>query len=71
MSLRTELKKLEREYRSKGWTITHTSRHTRWVPPDPSLPVIYASATPSDHRALKNHRALLKRCEAPTHSRYN
>jgi hypothetical protein len=51
------------EARRQGWRVEQTgksSRHLKWYSPDGKA-VIVSSSTPSDHRAIKNHLALLRR----------
>lgn len=48
--------------RHQGWRVERTrSGHWRFLPPNPSLPAVVASGTPSDWRALRNFRAQLRR----------
>ena len=44
-----------------GWVVELERRHIAFISPDQSVPVIFAAATPSDHRAPKNLRARLRR----------
>ena len=57
-----DMKSLEKAAKEQGWEIGHTKKgHPRWVPPDPSKPIVIGSGTPSDYRAIKNFLAQLKR----------
>lgn len=62
MSLSREVQVIAREYRKQGWRVTHTRRHLRFSPPGGG-PFVIVACTPSDHRALKNIRARLKRAD--------
>jgi hypothetical protein len=53
---------LERAAREQGWQTGRTRKgHRRWVPPDPSMPIVIGSGTPGDHRAMRNFLAQLRR----------
>lgn len=58
-----ELKELIDVARKHGWTVTKARRrnHLKFVSPDKDVPMIHAAATPSDHRAVKNIRAWLRK----------
>lgn len=45
----------------QGWDVTRKRKHLRWVPPDPHKDMVFTAVTPSDHRALKNMRAQLRK----------
>jgi hypothetical protein len=48
--------------RRQGWKVSTTKRgHIKLVPTDPSKPIVVASGTPSDHRAVRNLLALARR----------
>jgi hypothetical protein len=58
-----DLKKIMAEYKAKGWRIELTKNgHSKWLAPDGKT-IVIASGTPSHHRAIHNHVALLKRAE--------
>jgi predicted RNA binding protein YcfA (HicA-like mRNA interferase family) len=61
--MRHALKELLRAAEARGWRVELTRRggHVRLVHPDGA--VVVAAATPSDHRALANLRAQLRRVE--------
>jgi len=61
--MRHDLKELLRAAEARGWRVDATRRggHVRLVHPDGG--VVVASGTPSDHRALANLRAQLRRVE--------
>jgi hypothetical protein len=55
-------KELEQAAQEQGWQTGRTRRgHLRWVPPDPTKPIVVGSGTPGDHRAMKNFLAQLRR----------
>lgn len=54
-----ELSALLRRARAAGWSTTKARKHWRLAAPD-GIGLIYCSATPSDRRAIKNLRALLR-----------
>lgn len=57
-----DIRDIEKAARAQGWQIgTSKKGHLRWVPPDPSKPIVVGSGTPSDHRAVRNFLAQLKR----------
>lgn len=60
MSLQGDVDKLIRQLRAYGWHVDTTSRG-HWKLTSPAGQVVIASGTPSDHRALKNLMAQLKR----------
>lgn len=46
----------------QGWRVEQTkSSHWKFVPPDATKKIVVTGGTPSDHRALKNFLADLKR----------
>jgi hypothetical protein len=60
--MRKDLKKLIRIAIQHGWLVEYTGGgHYKWTPPDKSAPVLYSASTPSDSRALDNHRCRLRR----------
>lgn len=58
---RNELEDLKREAIRQGWRIVQGRRHLKWYPADQDMPFVVTSATPSDHRAIRNIRSDLKR----------
>lgn len=58
--------RLQTEYENAGWTIRRTGGgHLRWTGPNGEGPVFTAS-TPSDHRAIQNIKATLRRATRTT-----
>lgn len=46
----------------QGWRVEQTrSSHWKFVPPDTTKQIVVMSSTPSDHRAIKNFIAQLRR----------
>jgi predicted RNA binding protein YcfA (HicA-like mRNA interferase family) len=61
LSATTQMKETRRELERQGFTATKTrGGHWRFEHPDMDGPV-YAPDTPSDHRAIKNLQAMLRR----------
>lgn len=61
MKVHPRFKDLLKESRAAGWEVRLTrGDHLRWTHPQASSPV-FSAATPSDHRAVKNTRAMLRR----------
>ena len=55
-------KKVIREAERQGWTIEHGRKgQLKLVPPDPSRQIVTVHRTPSDHRALENTLANMRR----------
>lgn len=47
---------------SQGWAIETTcGNHLRFIPPDPTKPMVHTSSTPSDRRAVQNLEAQLRK----------
>jgi hypothetical protein len=61
MTTRKDMEDLQREAIAQGWRIVKGRKHVKWIPPDPGKPIVVSAATPSDHRAVKNTRSLLRR----------
>jgi predicted RNA binding protein YcfA (HicA-like mRNA interferase family) len=60
MKLPRQQRKLAKQAKAQGWEIRRTrGDHLVWVAPNGRK--VYSSATPSDHRAVKNQRARLRR----------
>ena len=60
----SDLAHLVSKARRSGWTVTRQhGGHLRFVPPPslPEAPIIFAAATPSDVRSVRNLRAMLRR----------
>lgn len=51
---------LRREAIRQGWRIIE-GRHLKWLPPDREAGIVVTARTPSDHRAIKNIEAELRR----------
>ena len=49
----------------RGWTVTETRNGWKICPPDKSIPCYTIHGSPSDHRAIKNITAALRRMGAP------
>ena len=61
MSSRTEMRKVRRQLERSGFTATKT-RGGHWKFGHPNMEgVVFAPDTPSDHRAIKNLHAELRR----------
>jgi predicted RNA binding protein YcfA (HicA-like mRNA interferase family) len=55
-------KKLIKSARVQGWEVTRTRRgHLKFRSPDPGVPLIFGSGTPSDYRSPRNLAAHLRR----------
>jgi hypothetical protein len=60
MSRQKELKELKRLAELQGWTILRTNGdHLKWISPENAI--VFSALTPSDNRAIKNHKSVLKR----------
>ena len=60
-----EFRKIIKKVEQQGWEVEHTRKgHIKFRPPNPEFGIIIASGTPSDHRALKNLVARLRRAGA-------
>jgi hypothetical protein len=47
-----DFREIRKAAREQGWRVELTSKnHWRFVPPDPSQPMVYTGGTPSDWRA--------------------
>ncbi|HYP23269.1 MAG TPA: hypothetical protein VEV43_06830 [Actinomycetota bacterium] len=54
--------KLLKEAERQGWTIEPGRKgQSKLVPPDPAKQIVFVHSTPSDHRALKNAVAEMRR----------
>lgn len=63
MSKKREIKELVRELEDKGWrVIISQNNHHKAFHPDGEHMIVFAN-TPSDHRAIKNIRSMVKRIE--------
>ncbi len=56
-----DLRELAQSLEGKGWKIEASTKHIKWL--SPGGQIVISSATPSDHRAMKNHLSLIKRAE--------
>jgi len=57
--------------RRQGWCVERTGGgHMRFRSPDPTAPFIITSSTPSDQRAVRNMRAMLRRAGLDMRSRH-
>lgn len=54
-----DFRALAREAIAQGWEVLASGRHLKWVSPDGKP--IFSARTPSDHRAVRNHLALMRR----------
>lgn len=54
------MKALIRKAAGQGWQVVRGGHGLKWKPPGDG-PVIFSSATPSDHRAWRNHLSLMKK----------
>jgi hypothetical protein len=61
-SLNKDLRQLIKESESQGWEVPPPRKggHLKFIPPDGGAPLFHGS-TDSDHRALKNHIARMRR----------
>ena len=62
MNLRTQYKQLERAALEQGWRIRASikTQHKLWFSPDGKT-IVTTGNTPSDHRAIKNARSMLRK----------
>lgn len=60
-SFRTQLADYIAAAEKQGWEVTHTRRHWRFKPADPTKRIVFTASSPSDWRVLKNMRAELRR----------
>jgi hypothetical protein len=66
MAKNKDLQKLIDQARTwAGWRVSETKKGWFIYPPDKSLPPVAVHNTPSDHRALANTVARLRRYGAP------
>jgi len=56
-----DLKPIIKALLTQGWRVELKGSHYRAYPSDPTVESVTFSVTPSDHRALKNIKADLKR----------
>lgn len=57
-----DFRKIQKAAREQGWRVERTrSGHWRFVPQDPSKPIVHAAGTPSDVRGIRNLLADLRR----------
>lgn len=57
----SEWEKVLAAAKAQGWTRRDTKKGFFLVPPDPTKPLVQIHRTPSDHRALKNTLAQMRR----------
>jgi hypothetical protein len=57
--VRKDIRALAKLLERQGWTV-EIRDHVKWIPPDGVDPV-FSGSTPSDHRAMRNIRAKLRR----------
>lgn len=57
MNFRDVVKEAERQ----GFVVTAKKKHIEFKPPDPRMDLVISSKTPSDHRAILNLIAQLRR----------
>ena len=60
--MKHDLERLLRQASACGWQISRT-RKSHWLLRHPSGTVVVTGSTPSDHRALANFKAQLRRAE--------
>jgi hypothetical protein len=63
--MRHDLEQMLRQARSCGWQVTQP-RRGHWRRLHPGGGIVVASSSPSDHRALANLKAQLRRAERRT-----
>ena len=56
-----EFQRYLRAATNQGWTQVPTRKGMQLIPPDPEKPIVQAHRTPSDHRALENLLAEMRR----------
>lgn len=57
-----EWKKLFKEAERQGWRIEGGRKgQVKLIPPDPTKQIVFVHTTPSDHRAMKNTIAEMRR----------
>jgi predicted RNA binding protein YcfA (HicA-like mRNA interferase family) len=57
-----DFKGIRKEAERQGWRVEVTKGgHWRFVPPDPTKPMVVTSSTPSDHRTLDNFIGRLRK----------
>lgn len=60
--MKADLRDVSERAREHGWVVERTnSNHWRFIPPDPTKPIVVTGGTPSDYRAYKNFLSQLKR----------
>lgn len=60
MANKGDFKAIMKSAQAQGWTITRSrNNHLRWH--SPSGQVVFSAATPSDHRAIRNHVTMMRR----------
>lgn len=59
---KADWKKVTREAERQGWRIERGRKgQFKLIPPDPARQIVFVHATPSDHRAIKNAIAEMRR----------
>jgi hypothetical protein len=56
-----EFQRYLRAAKDQGWIQVPTRKGMQLVPPDPGRPIVQVHKTPSDHRALRNLLAEMRR----------
>ena len=60
MSRQKELKELKKLAELQGWTVLKTrGDHLKWISPENAI--VFCASTPSDVRAIKNHKSVLRK----------
>jgi len=59
-----EINEMLAKVESQGWRIEKGKNHIKAIPADKTRPIVVLAATPSDHRAVMNVRAQLRRSGA-------
>lgn len=58
----TDWRRIVKEAERQGWTIERGRKgQLKLIPPDPAKQIVFVHGTPSDHRAIKNAIAEMRR----------
>ena len=59
----TDLARIIKVAKRQGWTVIQSRRNCHWKfkSPNPRVPTIFTSSSPSDYRAIRNLTASLRR----------
>ncbi len=58
-------KKIRQATIDAGWTLKRESNHLIWHCPCPEKHIVTSSASPTDYRAFRNHRSVVRRTGCP------